>query len=220
MTIINRRFVGVTRAALIVAVLAAQTTLASAAPVVYPFDTFTDGTSITNQISGLTFAHTTVLTAGLSLNEFEFPPHSGDSVVFDDGGPTTIDFGIPVFSVGGYFTYVSGLTFSAYDSVNNLLGTDLASFVSNLALSGDVGSSPNEFLSVNDALGRITRVVITGASTGGSFTLDDLTVGAGNAVSEPPTIALVLGIFGMWGYLWRPHTLRRDAGCGCSNILA
>jgi hypothetical protein len=55
------------------------------------FETFLDGsaipdsTNITNQFPGLTFSNTTVITAGMSLNEFEFPPHSGVNAVFDDG---------------------------------------------------------------------------------------------------------------------------------------
>src|SRR5580700_6502590 len=57
-----------------------------------------DGTSITTQFPGLTFTNTTVISAGISLNEFEFPPHSGSNVAFDDGGPITIAFTNPVLS--------------------------------------------------------------------------------------------------------------------------
>ena len=46
--------------------------------------------SVTSQFAGLTFSNSTTLTAGISLNEFDFPPHSGDNVVSDDGGPITI----------------------------------------------------------------------------------------------------------------------------------
>lgn len=180
------------------ALFAAAMHCASAAPIVYGFDTFADGTVVTNQISGLTFTNTTAISAGLSLNELEFPPRSGAGVVFDDGGAIAIDFASPVFSVGGYFTYVVGLTFSAYDSGNNLLGSLLAAFGSNVALSGDVGSAPNEFVSLNSATGAISRVVITGDPLGGSFTLDDLTVDAGTASApEPQTLILMLALLGV-----------------------
>lgn len=175
------------------ALIAAHVPCAFAAPVIYGFDFFSDSTSITNQIAGLSFAQTTAITAGVSLNEFEFPPRSGSVVVFDDGGAITINFATPVSSVGGYFTYVAGLSFSAFDSSNNLLGTDLASFASNLALSGDPGSSPNEFLSFTSSGGLIARVVIAGDPAGGSFTMDDLTIDVGNTVPEPKTLALLMG---------------------------
>lgn len=169
-----------------------------AAQVAYGFDTFADGAAITTQISGLTFVNATAIKAGVSLNELEFPPRSGDTVLFDDGAPIIINFAAPVFRVGGYFNYSAGLNFSAYDSLNQLLGFDASDFATNLALSGDAGSSPNEFLGFNSTSGRISRVVITGDVSGGSFTLDDLTVDAGtvNNVPEPATLALVLGMLG------------------------
>ena len=168
--------------------------LAQATPVVYGFDAFNDGDLLTSLGGGVTLSNTTVIQAGLSLNETEFPPRSGSNVVFDSGGPITIDFASPVFSVGGYFSYVVGLTFSAYDIANGLLGTDFSAFSVNTALSGDVGSAPNEFLGFSSAGGLIARVVITGDPLGGLFTLDDLTVDAGTTLPEPQTLALVLGL--------------------------
>ena len=167
---------------------------AQATPVVYNFEAFSDSDVLTNQIAGLSFSNTTVLTAGISLNELEFPPISGSNVVFDSGGALTIDFASPVFSVGGHFSYVTGLSFSAYDSLNNLLGTQLSSFGSNLLVSGDVGSMPNELLSFSSVGGLISRVVITGNVAGGSFVMDDLAVDAGTTVPEPMTLALVASV--------------------------
>jgi hypothetical protein len=37
------------------------------------FEGFSDSTAITNQYSGLVFSDAIILTAGFSLNEFEFP---------------------------------------------------------------------------------------------------------------------------------------------------
>src|SRR5215831_7087763 len=120
-----------------------------AIPTTIDFESLSDSDSVTIQISGLTFSHTTVLTAGISLNEFEFPPHSGANVVFDDGGPITIGFATLQDSVSGFFTYLHSLTFTAFDTFNNVVGTPATSaFLSNLALSGNPGSSPNELLGV------------------------------------------------------------------------
>ena len=170
---------------------------ASATVVTYDFEGLADSTTIISQFSGLTFSNTIALKAGFSLNEFEFPPRSGDVVVSDDGGAINISFAAPVFSVGGYFTYGSALTLQAFDSSNNLLGVAVASlFGSNLGLSGDPGSSSNELLSYADIGGAIARVTITGDLLGGSFVMDDLRVDNGNSVPEPQTMLLALALLG------------------------
>lgn len=131
------------------------------------------------------------------MNEFEFPPYSAVNVVFDDGGPMTINFTTPVLNVGGYFTYAVPLTLSFYDALNNLKGTANSAFSSNMALSGDPGSSPNEFLSFAWAPG-ISKAVITGDPGGTSFVMDDLTA---TPVPEPGTLLLLgSGVLGVVGY--------------------
>src|SRR5437867_13378164 len=67
------------------------------------FEDFLDSTPLTTQVSGLTFSKATVITAGISLNESAFPPHSGTDVVFDAGGQLRIDFNTPQASVGWFF---------------------------------------------------------------------------------------------------------------------
>ncbi|MDP2007950.1 MAG: PEP-CTERM sorting domain-containing protein [Rubrivivax sp.] len=172
---------------------------AHAAPVTYDFEQFGDGDSVAAQIAGLTFINGTVLTAGISLNEFDFPPASGANVVFDDGGVMEIQFSSPVFSVGGAFTYGTALSFNVYDASDFLLGTVISAASSNLALSGDPGSAVNEVLSFASAGGLISRIVISGDAAGGSFVLDDLTVdlGGSTSVPEPATSAMVLGLLGI-----------------------
>lgn len=171
-----------------------------AAPVVYDFDTFADGTSLTTQYAGLSFIQAGVLRAGVLLNEIQFPPRSGDGVVFDDGGPINIQFSTPAYSVGGYFTYLNGVTLIAYDSNNVQIGLAAAAFLINLADgSGDPGSSPNEFLEVGSAGGLISRVLILSDPFGGSFVLDDLTVDAAVAIPEPSTSLLMLGLLAAGG---------------------
>ena len=174
--------------------LAAQSTLA--ASVVFNFDALADAEVVTAQFPGLTFTNARALTAGVSLNAAQFPPRSGANVVFDNGGPMVIDFGVGLASVGGYFSYAHTVTLVAFDSGHNVLGSVTSAFGSNLADSGDVGSSPNELLSfaVNGGNPLIASVTITGDAGGGSFTLDDLTVDTGGiAVPEPASLLLTGG---------------------------
>jgi hypothetical protein len=160
------------------------------------FEGFDDGTPITNQYTGVTFTNATVITAGFTLDEFEFPPESGVNVVFDDGGPITIDFDSPVLSFGAFFTYAEPLTLDGFDDTDALVASATSAFSSNLGLSGDPGSMPDEFLEVSDASG-ISSVTITGDPGGDSFTMDDATITSlpSNSVPEPSTgFLLFLGL--------------------------
>jgi hypothetical protein len=166
-------------------------TIASADTVtVIDFEGLVEGTAVTTQFSGLTLANATALAAGTTLDEFEFPLHSGANSIFDDAGPMSITFSSPVLAVGGYFDYAMPLTLQAYDSGDNLLGSVTSAFSANLGLSGDPGSTPNEFLQLSFASG-ISKLVITGDPSGGSFTLDDLTVTTSTQVPEPGTLGLL-----------------------------
>ncbi len=161
------------------------------ADTIVTFEGFADSTGLTNQIPGLTFSQAIILTSGVSLNELEFPPHSGVNVVSDSGGPITIDFASPVLSAGGYFTYATSLNMTAYDASLTSLGSISSLFTSNTALSGAPGSAPNEFLSLSYGAG-ISRLTIQGDPAGGSFVLDDLTYStATTAVPEPATLSLL-----------------------------
>ena len=165
---------------------------AQAIPMVYGFDELDDYTPLSTQYAGLSFNQAAVLKAGATLNESAFPPRSLDGAVVDDGGMITIDFSMPVYSVGAYFTYMNGLTFSAYDAGGMLLDTVTGAYLANLADgSGDAGSSPNEFLQISNAGGLIARVSFASDAAGYSLILDDLTVDAGTAIPEPSTGALM-----------------------------
>ena len=153
------------------------------------FENLPDGTSVTNQYPGLLFSDATVLSAFLSLNEAEFPPHSGTNVVFDDGGPMLISFQSPAIDFSGYFTHLVPLTLVAYNGTNTVSSIS-SIFANNLALSGDPGSSPNELISLSDPAG-FSSIVITGDPSGGSFTMDDVTVDfAPTTVPEPASLLL------------------------------
>jgi hypothetical protein len=141
------------------------------------FEGLSDSTSVTDHYTnlGITFLGATVFTAGKSLNELECPPHSGSQVVMDGSGPITIIFNTKVSKVSANFTYNYPLTLSAYNSSNLKVATVTSRFSSNMALSGDLGSKPNELLQLRYS-GGIAKLVIAGEYAGGSFTLDDLTI--------------------------------------------
>jgi hypothetical protein len=163
---------------------------AKAETITIDFEGLNDSTAVSNQYFalGVNFSSATVLTVGIGLNEFEFPPNSGVNVVFDDGGPISLSFITPVLSFGGYFTYLIPITIDAYDSGSSLIGSISSLFFSNLALSGDPGSSPNEFLQIAYTGGISSINIVGDPDFGGSFTMDDVTF---NAVPEPSTILLV-----------------------------
>lgn len=164
-----------------------------ASTIVINFEGLSDSTILTNQYAGVIFSNAIILTAGISLNEFEFPPHSGTNVASDNGGPMSITFSSPVQSFSGYFTYAEPLTLDAFSIGSTLLASATSLFSNNEALSGVPGSSPNEFLQVNSPSG-ISSVTITGDPTGGSFALDDATYTTGitTVTPEPGSLALLL----------------------------
>jgi len=147
------------------------------------FEAFGDSTSLTNQYGGFLFSNAAISTAGLSLNDLEFPPHSGTNVAVDLGGPITIAFTSPVLNFSGFFTYSAALTIAAFDSLNQSVGTTNSLFSSNFVSSGN---PPNELLQVA-FVGGISSISITGDAGGSSFALDDmtLTTAAASAVPEP-----------------------------------
>jgi hypothetical protein len=171
---------------------------AQANTVTLNFEGFPDSTILTAQYPGVTFTNAIILASGVSLNEFEFPPHSGVNVVSDNNGPMTIDFSTPTTSFSGYFTYLEPLTLDAFNASDTEVASASSAFSNNLAClagppcSGDPGSSPNEFIALGFA-GGISSVTITGDPLGGSFTMDDMTYTS--AVPEPNSILVLLGMF-------------------------
>lgn len=162
------------------------------------FEGPSDSTLLTTQYPGGTFTNAIILTSGISLNEFEFPPHSGVNVASDNNGPMTIHFITPINSFTGYFTYLEPLTLDAFNALDTEVATATSRFSNNLAClagppcPGTPGSSPNEFIDLSFA-GGFSSVTITGGSLGGSFVLDDVTGTSGpSAAPEPHTFGLLL----------------------------
>lgn len=158
------------------------------------FEGFPDSTILTNQIPGLTFTNTIILKSQYSLNEQEFPPHSGVNVAADFNGPITIEFSQGVLYFTGYFTYTQKLTLEAYDSTDTLLPglTEQSDFNNNTRLSGDPRSSPNELISVGDGTTLFQSVEIEGNPNGYSFTMDDVS----HATPEPAAFLPLLLLMG------------------------
>jgi hypothetical protein len=157
------------------------------------FEGFPDGTPLTTQYAGLVFSDATVITAGASLNELEFPPTSGNNVAFDNGGPITITFLTPVADVSAFFTYASALTLTAFDNLSNTVASATSLFSGNFVSSGN---PPDELISLSYLAG-ISEVTIAGDPAGGSFTMDDLSFTTQPAtVPEPSVTALLALAFG------------------------
>ena len=167
----------------------------SAAPII-TFDQFADGQVLSTQIPGLTFTNATILTAGISLNELEYPPRSNPNVAGDTGGPISISFTSPVSFFSGFFTYSEPLILDAF-SGNALITQATSVFSSNLALSGASGSSPNELIQLASTSG-FTLVTITGSATGASFVMDDLSFQTVQNVPEGGTrLLLCIGMLSL-----------------------
>lgn len=168
------------------------------------FESFNDNTSLADQITGISFTDATVFTAGVSLNEFDFPPSSGMNVVASGlagagSGILSMTFDTAMSKVGGFFTFADQLSLQAFDLNHNLLGST-QSVASNV-----LGSW--EDLSIS--LSGISYLTITGAS---QFTLDDLTFEA-QPVPEPATLLLFASGVLMYAVARKKGKLRSVEAC-------
>lgn len=164
------------------------------------FEGLADGTLVTDQYSalGVTFSGSaqvvvsgpgTILTAGISLDELEFPPHSGVNVVFDGNGPIFGNFSTPMTSVGAYFTYAETVTLTVFDASGQALTSAVSSYTQNYTSSGT--GTPNEFISISDPAG-FSSFEIAGDPSGGSFAMDDFTFSS-PSVAVPESTGFVPG---------------------------
>ncbi|MDX2186015.1 MAG: hypothetical protein SFV32_03710 [Opitutaceae bacterium] len=147
-------------------------TAAGASAGTIDFESIPDLENVTTQYSskGITFGNATALTAGISLNEFDFPPRSGTNVIVDSGGPLVGSFDAPVEFVEAFLTYTLPVTFSVFDVKGNLLASLISQYTDNL----QTGSNPSNekfYLASNVGIGSFS---FAGGAFGNSFALDDL----------------------------------------------
>lgn len=154
-----------------------------ASAVVIDFEGLPDLTPVGATYSGLgvTFANATAVMAGASLNQFEFPPHSGTKVAFDDAGPITGTFSTPVTTVSFYATYADRLQFTIFNAGSTQVGLVNSLHLANYTSSGN---PPNELLQLSYAPG-IVSFRIEGDPLGNSFVIDDFTFTAGMTPQVP-----------------------------------
>ncbi len=182
-----------TSAAIYLLSLAILTSISSKADIItLNFEGLPDGTPIGNTYAaqGALFMNATAITAGLSLNEFEFPPRSGENVATDSGGPIDISFSALISSFSAYFTYTTPVDIIAFNSADQQVGQAISLFSANYVSSGN---PPNELIQVAFASG-IDHIVITGNPTGGSFVMDDVTFNNSVSASPEPGTLISLGI--------------------------
>jgi len=152
---------------------------------------------------GVLFTNATALKSGAvggSLNEFDFPPHSGVTVVglgtdmsgnsipgTDNTQPMIVTFLAPHTSVSGWVTYTDPLTLKAFDPAGNLLA------ILNSSASSNLGSNENFLFA---GIGQISSIQISEGGSPGSraFMLDDL-----QATPEPTSLVLLAsGVGAVW----------------------
>jgi len=162
--------------------------LAEAAPCdTLDFEGFDDQTILTNQYPGVVFGNTWILKQFYTLNEGDFPPRSGDNVASSlNNTYISVTFSEPVVSIEAYVTYSQSVDMLAFDASLTQIAKDTSLFNNNTAVSGDAGSSPNEFFIVTG--NGIRQVLFIASAAPGQFTIDDLKF---VAVPEPATVVLV-----------------------------
>jgi hypothetical protein len=143
---------------------------------------------------GVTFNNAVVLKAGMSLNDFEFPPRSGLNVASDDGGPISGAFSTPVSSLWGYFTYSVQITWHGFDASNTEVVSTSSLFLENFVGSGD---PPNELLGLSFP-GGIYSFRIDGDPQGGSFVMDDFGFTPIPEASSTAVVVAALGAFALF----------------------
>ena len=165
---------------------------AAAIPITYDFEDFADSTDVAALTAPLgttlTVGGATVASAGISLNDIDYPPLSGLNAVYNSGDAVTIGFSTAVNSLSAFFTYLAPVTLTAYfngAAIGSVTGAFDANYVSS-------GNNPNEFLELA-GLGVFNSVTIATGFGAGSFVFDNLTVDVPDSsnVPEPGTLSLM-----------------------------
>jgi len=132
---------------------------------------------------GIHFENAISLTAGFSLNEFDYPPSSGIVALGDDWAPILLTFDNPAENIFAHFTYASQLTFTAWNDAGDIIGTYINPNSDNL------GSS--ELISLN--FSGVSKLQIAG-EWNGSYIMDDLNYELNQHAPVPePAIMFLFG---------------------------
>lgn len=163
--------------------LAAVLSFATAAPVTLDFESLPDQLVVGNEYAGLglSMVHGALsLTAGFSLNEVDFPPHSGVVALGNEltSSPLELLFSTPTNGLSAWFTYSAPLSIMSYA----IDGTTLLGTVSSLSSSNFGRSELIDF-----GFSNVGRVVIQSADY---YILDDLRFDS-HAAPEPTSLGLV-----------------------------
>ncbi len=176
------------------------------------FEPFDDDTPLSGQIGGLHFQNAVVLKAQFSLNEIDFPPHSGTNAAVNEGGDLALALLAPAQAVSGFVTYAQPLTILARQSDGTTL-TWTSAYASNLGGGdGAPGSVPNEPFTFSSAIGIVALTFDGLAAVDDSLALDDLSIAS--AIPEPAGALLALA--GVALLAWR----RRLHACAACAALA
>jgi len=160
---------------------AAISSAACAAPVTLDFESLPDLRSVTTEYAalGLTVQGGFSLTAGFSLNEVDFPPHSGQKVLGNEtnSNPLALMFATPTDALSAWFTHGAALSITSYAADGSLLGTVVSASNSNFRRS--------ELIDFGYA--NASQVLISSTDY---YVLDDLSFDS-HAAPEPAGTALV-----------------------------
>jgi hypothetical protein len=158
--------------------------------------------AVDDQFSGPSVDFNRTATALSGYEWLDFPPYSGDIVIYDTfggGGTIRVDtVGPPWMMAGGYVTTNGNVTLTAYDSFGSVLGTastDGADYVG----SGK-GFAPNMLLSVS-----VVNIAYAGfTDSGNTYTVEDF---AFQPIPAPRAVLLGSIGIGLIGWLRRCRTL-------------
>lgn len=170
------------------------------------FEDLLDGDVPVSFLDGVGNENGMVVTAGLSLNEFEFPPNSGQNALLDAQGPVTFSFSAGIAAIALRVTYNERVMLELLDASLVTLGVVTSTFENNTLMSGQSGSAPNELLEFNSGQ-QIFFARLLGSAAGGSFVVDDLQITT--TVPEPSTATLAAA--GLALLALAMHAQRRSA---------